>query len=80
MITKIQKWGHSLALRIPKSLAVELNLKENSPLEIKLEDNRLVIYPAIQPEYKLTALLEQITPENIHAETDSSLPAGNEAW
>ncbi len=80
MITKIQKWGHSLALRIPKSIAVELKLKENSPLEIKLEDNRLVIYPVIQPEYQLEALLGQITPNNIHAETDNSLPAGNEAW
>jgi antitoxin MazE len=80
MITKIQKWGHSFAVRIPKSIAVELKLEENSPLEIKLEDNRLVIYPVAQPEYKLSALLEQITPKNIHSETDSSLPQGNEAW
>ncbi len=27
MITKIQKWGHSLALRIPKSMAVELKVR-----------------------------------------------------
>jgi antitoxin MazE len=80
MITKIQKWGHSFALRIPKAIAVELKLEENSPLEIKLEDNRLVIVPISQPEYKLADLLGKITPENIHAETDSSLPIGNETW
>ena len=80
MITKIQKWGHSFALRIPKSMVVELNLKVNSPLEIKLEDNRLVISPITQPEYQLDELLKQITPENLHAETGISLPVGNEAW
>ncbi len=80
MITKIQKWGHSLALRIPKSMAVELKLEPNSPLEIKLEDNRLVISPISQPEYQLDELLERITPENVHAETSAGLPAGNETW
>jgi len=80
MITKIQKWGHSLALRIPKSMAVELKLEENSPLEIRLEDDRLVIYPVTQPEFKLDELLELITPENVHAEAGMSLPVGNEAW
>ena len=80
MITKIQKWGHSFALRIPKSMALELKLEENSPLEIRLEDNRLVIYPVPRPEFELNELLEQITPENVHAETGISLPVGNEAW
>jgi len=80
MITKIQKWGHSFALRIPKSMAVELKLKENSPLEIRLEDDRLVIYPVPQPEFKLDELLELITPENLHAEAGMSMPVGNEAW
>jgi len=80
MITKIQKWGHSLALRIPKSMAVELKLEENSPLEIRLEDDRLVIYPVTQPEFKLDELLELITPENMHAEAGMSMPVGNEAW
>jgi antitoxin MazE len=80
MITKIQKWGHSFALRIPKSMVVELKLEPNSPLEIKFEDNRLVISPIIQPEFKLDELLEQITPENLHAETSAGLPVGNETW
>jgi antitoxin MazE len=57
MITRIQKWGHSFALRIPKSMAVQLNLEPNSPLEIKLEDNRLVIYPITRPEFELETLL-----------------------
>jgi len=80
MITKIQKWGHSLALRIPKSMAVELKLEENSPLEIRLEDDRLVIYPVARPEFKLDELLELITPENLHAVAGMSMPVGNEAW
>ena len=80
MITKIQRWGHSLALRISKSMAVELKLEENSPLEIRLEDDRLVIYPVARPEFKLDELLELITPENLHAVAGMNMPVGNEAW
>jgi antitoxin MazE len=80
MLTKIQKWGHSYALRIPKSMALELKLGPDSPIEIRLEDGRLVISPASQPEYNLEALLGKITPENLHAEIDSGGAIGNEAW
>jgi len=61
-------------------MAVQLNLEPNSPLEIKLEDNRRVIYPITRPEFKLEKLLEQITPENLHAEGGVTLPVGNEIW
>ncbi len=80
MITKIQKWGHSFALRIPKSMALELKLGPDSPIEIKVEDERIVISPVLQPEYSLAELLGGITPQNLHAEVDSGGPAGNEVW
>lgn len=78
MKTRIQKWGNSLALRIPKPLADEAGLDENAEVELTMRDGQLIIQPAAQ--YTLEALLMQITPENLHDEIDSGAPLGNEAW
>ena len=43
MTTKIQKWGNSLALRIPKSFAEEVNLEEGASVDIKVEENKIII-------------------------------------
>ena len=46
MLTKIQKWGNALALRIPEtSLALDAQLKNNSLVEVLLIDGKLVIKP-----------------------------------
>jgi len=36
MLIKIQKWGNSLALRIPKSFAADAQIKNNSIVELSL--------------------------------------------
>ena len=72
----IKKWGNSLALRLPKSLAKELNLKEGSKVEIKVEEGKIVIVP----KRGLEEFLERIKPENMHKETDWGGKKGNEVW
>jgi len=78
MDTKIQKWGNSLALRIPKAYAERIGLRTNSPVRISLEEDRLVIEPVRRA--KLADLLADVTPDNIHDETDWGAPVGNEVW
>jgi antitoxin MazE len=78
MNARVQKWGNSLALRIPKTYADQIGLSSNSPVEIFLEGNRLVIEPARRPT--LDVLLDGVTPDNIHTETDWGEPVGKEAW
>lgn len=36
MLTKIQKWGNSLALRIPKAFAEEVGLASETAVEIRV--------------------------------------------
>lgn len=43
MITKIQKWGNSLALRVPKAFADSLRLGDGSAVTLDLTDDSLVI-------------------------------------
>lgn len=78
MSVKIQKWGNSLGVRIPKTVIEKVNLSENSEVEIESKDGTIVIIPA-KKEYSLDSLLEQITKNNLHSEEDFKTE-GNEVW
>ncbi len=80
MKTRVQKWGNSLALRIPKSFASDIGLQRESPVEVSLVDGKLVITPEAKPKPTLKQLLAKITKDNLHHEVDTGLPAGNETW
>jgi antitoxin MazE len=80
MFAQVQKWGNSLALRIPKSLAVELGIEQNTVVEISQEAGRLVQSPIKPSIPTLEQLLEQIAPDNLHAEVDTGSPVGREIW
>ncbi len=79
MNTRIAKWGHSLAVRIPRAFAREAKLEEGTEVDITVSDGRLVISPA-RSRSGLEKLVEQITPEKRHDETDWGDRAGREAW
>ena len=80
MITRVQKWGNSLALRIPKSFAVEVGLQTDSSVEVSLADGKLVITPIAKSKLTLKQLLAQVTDENLHHEVETGPAQGNEAW
>ena len=80
MKTRIQKWGNSLALRIPKSFANEVGFQKETSVEISLADGKLVITPVAKPKLTLKELLSKITPENLHHEVDTGATVGNETW
>lgn len=79
MQAQLGKWGNSLAVRIPGIVAKDLGLFEGMNLDIALVDGALVLRPSGK-QYSLEELVEQITPENIHAETDWGPATGREAW
>lgn len=80
MQTQIKKWGNSLALRIPKLLAEQLDIKTDSEVEIAVEDGQMVIRPLPEPTLTLEELLAQITAENLHKEVDTGTAVGGEVW
>jgi antitoxin MazE len=80
MRTKVQQWGNSLALRIPKSFAAELGLKPEARVDLRLEDGKLWLEPVKQLVYRLEDLVEAITEENLHAEQDFGPAVGREVW
>ncbi|MBN2257396.1 MAG: AbrB/MazE/SpoVT family DNA-binding domain-containing protein [Anaerolineaceae bacterium] len=80
MQTKIQKWGNSLALRIPRSFALDASLKQNSVVEISLVDGKLVIKPVATATYQLGKLMARVNSGNIHREIKVGKPVGKENW
>ena len=80
MRTRVQKWGNSLALRIPKSFAAEVGLENESPVEVSLVNGKLVVAPVVEPKLTLKQLLAQVTENNLHHEVDTGLATGSEVW
>ncbi len=80
METRVKKRGNSLALRIPKLLALEAGLREETLIELVLEDGKLSIIPIAEPELNLDQLLAQVTKDNLHDEVDTGPATGAEAW
>jgi antitoxin MazE len=79
MQTQIGKWGNSLAVRIPGTYARDLDLKEGMELDVAVVEGGILLRPR-RAEYTLEELVNQITPENLHGETDWGKPVGREAW
>jgi antitoxin MazE len=77
MKTRIQKWGNSLALRIPKPFAEEARLSE---VDVTLRNGKLIVMPVPAAELSLEDLVSQITPQNRHGETDTGQAVGDEVW
>ncbi len=75
MRTRIQKWGNSLAVRIPKSFAAGLGLMENAPVEMTLEDEALVIKPDREGTWDLDSLLGGVTDEKTLIREINARPA-----
>ena len=80
MNATVQKWGNSLALRIPSSVAKEIRLRQGSAVEVVIEDGEMIVKPAKTRKLSLAQLLKGVTKENRHAEQDWGAPVGKEIW
>lgn len=80
MYAKVQKWGNSLALRIPKAFAVDTHLENDSNVELSVVEGQIIIKPVVKSVLTLEELLAGINDENIHNEVDTGLAIGNEIW
>jgi antitoxin MazE len=80
MKTRVQKWGNSLALRIPKTLADEMGLQEDGAVELAREGGTLVVKPLPDEPPTLEELLAGITANNIHEPWETGPAQGREVW
>jgi antitoxin MazE len=79
MVTSIQRWGNSLAVRIPKAFAAEVKLTEDTAVDISIDGDTIVISPT-RREWSLEELVKKITPSNRHREISWGPSSGKETW
>ena len=80
MQTRVQLWGHSLAIRIPRALAAAAGVRDGVTVDVTVADGVLVLTPRHETIPTLDELLAGITDKNIHAEVDTGPSTGVEAW
>ena len=78
--TTVSKWGNSLAVRIPRSVAREARLSEGDCLAMDLDRDGSIVLRSARKKYDLTELVSRITAKNRHRETNWGQPQGKESW
>ena len=80
MEVQVQKWGHSLALRIPSVFAKKTGIQSGSRVDLSEVKGKLVITLIEVEEPTLETLLAGVTADNLHHEEASGDAVGNETW
>ena len=80
METRIGKWGNSLALRIPQSVADRVGITLNAAVELAPRGEELIVSLLQRPGTELEDLLACVTEENLHGEVETGASVGGEAW
>jgi antitoxin MazE len=87
MQTTIVKWGNSHGIRIPKAFLQNIQIKENDPVDVILEKEKIIITKKIVKEHKTTR--ERLTEfygvdfnkkRKPQKEIDWGSPVGKEVW
>jgi antitoxin MazE len=74
---QVVKWGNSLAVRIPKTVAQEARVREGDSIVIEALDGQIRVRRAERVP-TLEELVAQITPENRYEETSWGRDRGKE--
>ena len=80
MRVRVQKWGNSLAVRIPKPLAEDAEVTEGTVLNLAVSEGAVVATPVQSRKWSLRQLLAKVNKKNLHTEVDFGSSVGREAW
>ncbi|MBE7538042.1 MAG: AbrB/MazE/SpoVT family DNA-binding domain-containing protein [Opitutaceae bacterium] len=80
MKTAVQRWGNSLALRIPRAYAAETKISEGSEVELSLKSGALIIRPLVRRRHALADLLKGVRASNRHDAIETGQAVGREVW
>jgi antitoxin MazE len=80
METNVQKWGNSLAVRIPRPFAAEVGIEEGTEVDVVVEDGGIVVRPRRAVRLSLDDLLAGVTAKNAHADSATGPAIGREVW
>lgn len=77
MKTMARKWGNSVGIRIPASMANSIEISDGTPIDVELDGEKIII---TRKKYDLNELLAQIPDDYEPEEIDWGEPVGEEIW
>ncbi len=82
MLSKIQKWGNSQGIRIPKGILEDSKIEIGEDVDISIKDGTIVIKKAnmIRGRYKIEDLVAKMPKDQEPSEVDWGDPEGQEVW
>jgi antitoxin MazE len=80
MQTRVQKWGNSLGVRIPRGLAEQIGLGAGTEVSLSAKDGELVVKPVLPSRLSLNDLLAGVTDSNLHSSVDTGSAVGAEIF
>jgi len=75
---KIQRWGNSLAVRLPKEVVRRARMAEGASVEIEAQEGKIVVRGVHR--YSLEELLAGVRRSNLHDEVSTGDTVGREVW
>jgi antitoxin MazE len=78
MATTVQKWGNSLGIRIPKSIAEQARLRSGTEVEFETDGSVLTVRPRRRRKLKLANLVAKMKGPSPHRALHDDKPVGRE--
>jgi antitoxin ChpS len=78
-MTHLRKVGGSIMLAVPSPLLKSLGLQPGTPVDVAVENGRLVVAPRTRPRYTLAELLAQCKPDKARSRQDREWTGGGPA-
>ncbi len=82
MLTKIQKWGNSQGIRIPKNILEKSFIKPGEEVSLTVEYGNIIITPTnkVHGKYAIGDLIAEMPADYKVSEEDWGEPEGKEEW
>lgn len=78
MHIRLQKWGNSLAVRIPKPLAEDAKVENGTVLSLAVSEGKIIATPVKKNKQSLKQMLAKVSKKHLHAQVESGAPVGRE--
>ncbi len=79
MLAKIQKWGNSQGIRIPKVFLKESHITVGDEIDISLNEGNIIIKPKVK-KYDIKDLVAGMPKDHKPEEINWGPPVGKEEW
>ena len=82
MLTKVQKWGNSQGIRLPKSILRNTHIQIGEEVDITVHVGKIIVEPSnkIRGRYDINTLANKMPKEYKPKEENWGNPVGQEIW